>query len=324
MPASGRRAEAADLSPERPTRSRAGRPTAATSRSPPRAPATTTSPIRLFTVPAAGGFATQLPLPIVERRRTRQTPRTWRTCRIRSGRRRGNGIVAARRRRLDREPGGFADRDGSRARTPTTSTRCGSAARVYFLSDRNGPVSLFAYDVADEAGDRGWSRTTASISSPRRPDPAPSSSSSSARSSCSTSTTHQLRTRRREARGRFARTADAVREGRPQAHSQLRQSRPTGVRAVMEAWGEIFTVPAEKGDVRNLTHSPAWPSAIPRGRLTESRSPTSPTRPASTSLEIRDQTGTRRGEEDRARSRRSTTRRSGRRTRRGSRSATSG
>jgi len=40
---------------------------------------------------------------------------------------------------------------------------------------------------------------------------------------------------------------------------------PTGVRAVFEARGEILTIPADKGDVRNLTHSatvaerdPAW------------------------------------------------------------------
>jgi len=31
---------------------------------------------------------------------------------------------------------------------------------------------------------------------------------------------------------------------------------PTGVRAVMEARGEIVTIPAEKGDIRNLTNSP--------------------------------------------------------------------
>jgi tricorn protease len=31
---------------------------------------------------------------------------------------------------------------------------------------------------------------------------------------------------------------------------------PNGARAVFEARGEIFTVPAEKGDVRNLTHTP--------------------------------------------------------------------
>jgi tricorn protease len=42
---------------------------------------------------------------------------------------------------------------------------------------------------------------------------------------------------------------------------------PTGVRAVFEAHGDIFTVPAEKGDVRNLTNTsnaaerePAWSS----------------------------------------------------------------
>jgi len=45
---------------------------------------------------------------------------------------------------------------------------------------------------------------------------------------------------------------------------------PSGVRAVMEARGEIFSVPAEKGDIRNLTNSagaadrePAW---SPNGR----------------------------------------------------------
>src|SRR5258708_24319169 len=40
---------------------------------------------------------------------------------------------------------------------------------------------------------------------------------------------------------------------------------PTGKRVLVEARGEIFTIPAEKGDVRNLSHSsgsaerdPAW------------------------------------------------------------------
>ena len=32
---------------------------------------------------------------------------------------------------------------------------------------------------------------------------------------------------------------------------------PTGARAVFEAWGEIFTVPTDKGDIRNITRSPA-------------------------------------------------------------------
>ena len=37
----------------------------------------------------------------------------------------------------------------------------------------------------------------------------------------------------------------------------MRDISPTGARAVFEAHGEILTVPAEKGDVRNLTNSPA-------------------------------------------------------------------
>ncbi len=32
---------------------------------------------------------------------------------------------------------------------------------------------------------------------------------------------------------------------------------PTGARAVFETHGEIVTVPVEKGDIRNLTRTPA-------------------------------------------------------------------
>jgi tricorn protease len=45
---------------------------------------------------------------------------------------------------------------------------------------------------------------------------------------------------------------------------------PSGARAVFEARGEIFTVPAEKGDVRNLTNTPGvaerYPSWSPDGK----------------------------------------------------------
>ena len=53
---------------------------------------------------------------------------------------------------------------------------------------------------------------------------------------------------------------------------EIREARisPTGVRAVFEAHGEILTVPAEKGDVRNLTNSPGVmdrsPAWSPDGR----------------------------------------------------------
>ena len=46
---------------------------------------------------------------------------------------------------------------------------------------------------------------------------------------------------------------------------------PTGARALFEARGEIFTVPAEKGDARNLTNTPGvaerFPAWSPDGRL---------------------------------------------------------
>ena len=47
-----------------------------------------------------------------------------------------------------------------------------------------------------------------------------------------------------EVRPRFENVSREIRSARISA---------TGVRAVMEAHGEILTVPAEKGDIRNLT-----------------------------------------------------------------------
>ena len=44
---------------------------------------------------------------------------------------------------------------------------------------------------------------------------------------------------------------------------QKRSISPTGARAVFEAHGEIFTVPAEKGDVRNITNSPTVADRFP-------------------------------------------------------------
>jgi tricorn protease len=66
---------------------------------------------------------------------------------------------------------------------------------------------------------------------------------------------------------------------------------PTGVRAVFETHGEIVTVPAEKGDVRNLTRTPATadrdPSWSPDGKTIAHFSDES----GNYALHLRDQTG---------------------------------
>jgi tricorn protease len=58
---------------------------------------------------------------------------------------------------------------------------------------------------------------------------------------------------------------------------------PAGVRVAIEARGDIFTVPVEKGDYRNLTRSTAVNDRDPCGRRTGRSSRGSPTRAANTS-----------------------------------------
>ena len=66
--------------------------------------------------------------------------------------------------------------------------------------------------------------------------------------------------------GRHAAAAPALPPARPgQGHPGRRASRPPGSARVFEAHGEILTVPAEKGDIRNITNTvgaaerdPAW------------------------------------------------------------------
>ena len=84
---------------------------------------------QIFTVPAGGGFAVQVPLPIVEDASYSADASSSRTCRTRSGNRRGNGIAAVRRRRSGSRTCRIRRFSRSRARTRTTSTRCGSATR---------------------------------------------------------------------------------------------------------------------------------------------------------------------------------------------------
>ncbi len=139
---------------------------------------------------------------------------------------------------------------------------------IYFLSDRNGPVSLFAYDtktkqVTEALHSDGFDFKTASAG----PDSIVIEQFGSIK--LYDLQTHQAKNVTIHVEG----DVEAVRPHFAKVETKRIQNygiSPTGARALFEAWGEIFTVPTDKGDIRNLTHSPAVadrdPSWSPDGK----------------------------------------------------------
>jgi tricorn protease len=133
---------------------------------------------------------------------------------------------------------------------------------VYFLSDRNGPVTLFAYNMKTKAvkqviENKGLDFKTLSAGPDMLVyeqfggiylfDPASGKS--------------------KKVSIRIAGDLPATRPHYEKVVDKIQNAAisPTGARAVFEARGEIFTVPGEKGDIRNLTKTtavaerdPAW------------------------------------------------------------------
>ena len=139
---------------------------------------------------------------------------------------------------------------------------------IYFLSDRNGPVSLFAYNT-----------NTKQVSEALHSDGLDFKSASAGPGAIVIEQfgaikvydlqSHEARDITIHIDGDIA----AVRPHFAKVESKRIQNfglSPTGARAVFEAWGEIFTVPTDKGDIRNLTNSPAVadrdPAWSPDGR----------------------------------------------------------
>ena len=126
--------------------------------------------------------------------------------------------------------------------------------RIYFLSDRNGPVNLFYYDtntkqVSEAIQSDGYDIKAASMG----PDAIVYEQFGSIHLFDPTSGKQQPVEIRvtgdfPAVRPHFIRAAD---------HIENANISPTGARAVFEAHGEILTVPVEHGDIRNLTNSPA-------------------------------------------------------------------
>ena len=226
---------------------------------------------QLFTVPVAGGFPAEMPLPIAEDGSYSpdgshlayvpnfQWEPDWKQYR-------GGQTTPVWIANLADSSIVKAPRDNSNDRNPMWV-----GDTVYFLSDRNCPVTLFAYDtktlkVSPLLKNDGFDITSASAG--------PGAIVYSQFGSL-----HLYGLQSHESKEVPVRVAGDMPQLRPhfvkvatEEHSEIQNQgiSPTGARAVFEAHGEILTVPAEKGDIRNITQSPAAadrdPAWSPDGR----------------------------------------------------------
>jgi tricorn protease len=125
--------------------------------------------------------------------------------------------------------------------------------KIYFLSDRDGATTLFMYDTNSKEVQKVLPNDGAEILSASAAEGAIAFEQLGALSLFDLDSG--------KARKLDIRVAADLPAARPHFEKIAKNIRnahisPTGVRAVFEARGEIFTVPAEKGDARNLTHSP--------------------------------------------------------------------
>src|SRR5579864_2912003 len=126
---------------------------------------------------------------------------------------------------------------------------------IFFLSDRSGPVSLFAYDtktrqVTEVLHSDGLDFKTATAG----PDAIVIEQFGAIK--LYDLNTHQAKNVSIRVEGDIAAVRPHFAKVEPRRIQNFSIS-PTGTRAVFEAWGEIFTIPTDKCDIRNLTHSPA-------------------------------------------------------------------
>ena len=244
---------------------------------------------KLFSVPVNGGYPTEYPLPIVDGAslspdgsHVAYVPHPkWQPAwkRYQGGQTTPIWIADLRDSRVEKVP-----RENSNDFNPLWV-----GDTVYFLSDRNGPVSLFAYDTK-----------TKQVSEAVKNDGLDFKSAAAAPGAIVIEqfgalklfdiTSRQLKPINVRVEGDLTQVRPHFLKVDPKRIHNFGIS-PTGARAVMEAWGEIFTVPSDKGDIRNLTHTPAVaerdPAWSPDGKSIAYFSDAS----GEYNLEIRDQSG---------------------------------
>lgn len=132
--------------------------------------------------------------------------------------------------------------------------------KIYFLSDRDGPITLFSYDVASKLVTRVINNTGFDITS------ASAGPGGIIYSQFGQIFIYDLST------GKSNPVSISVNGDLPQRRSYFQDASketggadisPNGVRAVFEAHGDIITVPLKEGSLINLTHSPGSMERVP-------------------------------------------------------------
>ncbi|MEK6322560.1 MAG: PDZ domain-containing protein [Acidobacteriota bacterium] len=140
------------------------------------------------------------------------------------------------------------------------------ARKVYFLSDRDGAITLFVYDtgskkVTQAIANNGLDIKSASVSTGGGPE-------AIVYEQFGSLNLYDLKSgKTKKVNVTINGDIPSVRAKYEKVGTRILNAAlsPTGARALFEARGEILTVPAEKGDVRNLTNTtgvadrdPAW------------------------------------------------------------------
>ncbi|MBK9313138.1 MAG: PD40 domain-containing protein [Acidobacteria bacterium] len=229
---------------------------------------------RLYTISTEGGFPTELPLPIAERgsfspdgsqiayEPLPQWQPEWK--RYRGGQTDKIWLARLSDSKVEALP-----RENSNDRYPMWVGNT-----VYFLSDRSGMMSLYSYDTNSKKVTRLVNNNDLDIKSASAWKGGQGSNPVIAYEKFGTVHLFDIRSgKSQQVNIRLAADLVNIRPRFEKVGSRISNAQisPTGARAVFEARGEIITVPAEKGDPRNLTNTPGVmerdPAWSPDGKL---------------------------------------------------------
>jgi tricorn protease len=250
---------------------------------------TSTNPVpKLFTIPVDGGFPAEIPLPMgvtgsysSDGTRLAYVPTTkfqeaWKQ--YRGGQTTPIWIAKLSDSNVEKLP-----RDNSNDSNPMWV-----GDKIYFLSDRNGSVSLFAYDTNAKKVTQLVRNEGLDIKS------ANAGPGGIVYEQFGSLHLYDLASgKERKLNITVSGDIPGVRPRYVKVARGLSAPAlsPTGARALFQARGEIITVPAEKGDARNLTNTPGaaerYPAWSPDGKLIAYFSDES----GEYALHLRDQTG---------------------------------